>query len=172
MKKEYLELGKIVGTHGIRGELRVNPLCDTPEFAKRFKTLYYDSKGVDPVKVISSRTHGNIILMKLEGVESIEQAEKLRNKILYLKREDAALPDGSWFIAELIGCEVLDADDGKKYGTLTDVSETGANDVWYITDDKGDEYLIPAIKEVVINADVADNKVYIRPLKGIFEDAD
>lgn len=172
MIKEYLELGKIVGTHGIRGELRVNPLCDTPEFAKRFKTLYYDSKGDKPIKVISSRPHGNIILMKLEGIESIEQAEKLRNKILYLKREDAALPDGSWFIAELIGCEVIDADDGKKYGTLTDVSETGANDVWYITDDKGDEYLIPAIKEVVINADVADNKVYIRPLKGIFEDAD
>lgn len=172
MVKDYLELGKIVGTHGIRGELRVNPVCDTPEFAKRFKTLYFDKNGNNPVKVISSRPHGNIILMKLEGTESIEQAEKLRGKMLYLKREDAALSEGSWFIAELIGCEVLDADDGKKYGTLTDVSETGANDVWYITDDKGEEYLIPAIKDVVINVDVVNNTVYIRPLKGIFDDAD
>lgn len=172
MIKNYLELGQIVGTHGIRGELRVNPRCDTPEFAKRFKTLYFDENGNSPVKVITSRPHGNIILMKLEGVDTVEAAAALKNRLLYLKREDAHLPDGSWFIAELIGCEVLDADNGKRYGELTDVSETGANDVWYITDDKGGEYLIPAIKEVVINADVKENRIYIRPLKGIFDDAD
>lgn len=172
MIKDYLELGQIVGTHGVRGELRVNPSCDTPEFAKRFKTLYYDSKGEHPVKVVSCRPHGNIILLKLEAIDSIDEAEKLRGKTLYLRRADARLPEGTWFIEELIGCEALDEDDGKRYGVLTDVSKTGANDVWHITDDAGTEYLIPAVKEIVIRADVAGNKVYLRPIKGLFDDAD
>lgn len=173
MIKEYLELGQIVGTHGIRGELRVNPWCDSPDFAKRFKTLYFDKKGCNSVKVVSCRPHGNVILLLLEGIDSVEKAEALRNKMLYLKRSDAKLPDGTWFIEELIGCGVFDADDHeKKYGILTEISSTGANDVWYITDENSREYLIPAIKEVVVSTDVAADAVYIRPLKGIFDDAD
>ena len=93
--------------------------------------------------------------------------------MLYIKRADAKLPEGTWFIEELIGCDVLDADDNdKKYGVLTDVTSTGANDVWYVTDDEKNEYLLPAIKDVVIKVDVAEGKAYIRPLKGIFDDAD
>ena len=172
MIKPYLELGQIVGTHGVRGELRVNPWCDSPDFAKRFKTLYFDQNGEQPVKVLSCRPHGNIVLLRLEGVESIEAAEKLRHKMLYLNREDAGLAPGTWFIEELIGCEALDADDGHRYGTLTEVSRTGANDVWHITAEDGQEYLLPAIPDVVIDADVANNRVLIRPLKGIFDDAD
>ncbi len=173
MIKEYLELGQIVSTHGIRGELRVNPWCDSPEFAKQFKTVYFDKKGEKSAKVTLCRPHGNIILMKLETVNSVDEAAALRNTVLYIKRADANLPEGTWFIEELIGCEVLDADDSdKKYGILTDVSSTGANDVWYVTDDNKNEYLLPAIKDVVIKVDVADNKAYIRPLKGIFDDAD
>lgn len=172
MKKDYLELGQIVGTHGVRGEMRVNPRCDGPDFAKGFGRLFFDPKGINEVKVISARPHGNIILMKLEGIDSIEKAEKLRNRILYLKREDAHLPEGTWFIAELLDCEVLDADTGERYGVLTDVSETGANDVWYITADDGKEYLIPAIKDVVIRAEAENNRIYIRPLKGLLDDAD
>ena len=173
MIKDYLELGQIVGTHGIRGELRVNPWCDTPEFAKKFKTLYFDSKGTNSVKVVSCRPHGNVILLALEGIDSIDKAEKYKNRILYIKRSDAHLPDGVWFIEELIGCNVYDADDNSVcYGEISDVSETGANDVWYITDENGNEYLIPAIKDVVIKTDVKNNSVFIRPLKGIFDDAD
>lgn len=172
MIKEYLELGQITGTHGIRGELRVNPWCDSPEFAKRFKTLYFDRKGNSSVKVRSCRPHGNIILLSLYGVDTVEAAQELKNKTLYLKRSDAALPDGVWFIEELTGCTVFDADDTEKiYGTLSEVSQTGANDVWHISA-PGAEYLIPAIKEVVIKTDVENNAVYIRPLKGIFDDAD
>lgn len=173
MIKEYLELGQIVSTHGIRGELRVNPWCDSPEFAKQFKTVYFDKKGEKSAKVTLCRPHGNIILMKLDTVNSVDEAAALRNTVLYIKRADANLPEGTWFIEELIGCTVLDADDtDKKYGVLTDVSSTGANDVWYVTDDEKNEYLLPAIKDVVIKVDVADNKAYIRPLKGIFDDAD
>ena len=172
MIKPYLELGRIVGTHGVRGELRVNPWCDTPDFAKRFKTLYWDKNGEKPVTVLSCRPHGNIVLLRLEGIETMEAAAALKNRMLWLRRKDAKLAPGTWFIEELIGCDVLDADEGGRYGTLTDVSQTGANDVWHVTAEDGQEYLLPAIPDVVIDADVANNRVLIRPLKGIFDDAD
>ncbi len=82
MIKPYLELGKVVGTHGVRGELRVNPWCDTPDFARRFKTLYWDKNGEKPVTVLSCRPHGNIVLLRLEGVESMEAAQALRGRML------------------------------------------------------------------------------------------
>ena len=173
MIKEYLEIGEIVGTHGVRGEMRVNPYCDSPDFFTGFKTLFYDATGSCAVRVISARPHGNVVLLRLEGVESIERAQAMRGRLLYIKRADANLPDGRYFIAELIGCEVHDADNpAKLYGTLTDVSETGANDVWYITAPNCREYLIPAIPDVVIDTDVARNTITIRPLRGIFDDED
>ena len=173
MIKEYLELGQIVSTHGVRGEVKVNPWCDEPDFAKNFNTVFFGKHGERPVKVISCRSHKNMILMLLEGYNSIEKAESLRNQMLYIRRSDIMLKEGGWFIEELIGCRVLDADDETVcYGTLTDISKTGANDVWAVTDENGKEYLLPAIKDVVIGADVENDRVFIRPLKGIFDDAD
>ena len=172
MIKDYLELGQVVGTHGVRGEMRINPWCDSPDFAKGFKMVYLDSKGLTPVKVTACRPHGNIILMKLENVTTVEEAQKMRNKIIYIKRSDASLPEGTWFIEELIGCEVFDADSSRRYGVISDISPTGANDVWHIVDDENNEYLIPSIKEVVIEVNVMDNFVKIRPMKGIFDNAD
>lgn len=171
MIKEYLELGQIVGTHGVRGELRFNPWANSPAFAAGFKQLYTDPQGKNCVKVVS-RPHGNVVLMKMEGVETVEKAAALRDKILYIKRSDADLPEGTWFIQELIGCHVYDADNGQEYGVLSDVSETGANDVWHIRDAQGREYLLPAIKQVIVETDVAADRILIRPMKGIFEDAD
>ena len=172
MKKDYLELGQVVSTHGIKGEVRINPWCDSPDFAKKFKTVYFDKLGAQPVNVEACRAHGNVILMKLEGIDSIECAQSYKNRIVYIRRDDAHLSKETWFIEELIGCDVTDADTGKIYGRITDVSQTGANDVWHITDDDNKEYLIPAIKDVVINVNVVDNIVKIRPLRGIFDDAD
>ena len=170
MIKEYLEIGKITSTHGIRGEVRIEPWCDSPEFLKKFKVLYYDSKGEKPFK-IASRPHGHMAIAKIEGVDSIEEASKLRNKVIYMKRSEAKLPKGKYFIAELIDCRVIDADNEEKiYGILSDVSETGANDVWHIKADDGKEYLVPAIPPVVISTDVETGIIKIRPLKGIFED--
>ena len=172
MIKEYLEIGEIVGTHSIHGEVRVNPWCDTPEFLKKFKTLYFDCEGKAPIKVVSARPHGNVALLKFDGIYSIEQAQKLRGKVIFMCRKDAKIPKNQYFIAELIGCEVFDADDESiTYGNITDVSQTGANDVWHITNN-GREYLIPAIPDVVIHTDVSANRVVIRPLKGIFDDED
>ena len=157
MIKDYLEIGQIVGTHGVRGELRVQPWCDSPEFFKKFKTLYYDAHGEKSVGVVCARPHGNIALLRLDGCDTVEKAASLR---------------GDWFIAELIGCRAEDANSGKVYGTVTDVSQTGANDVWHITDDNGTETLIPAIPDVVSSVDVENGIVLITPLKGLFSDED
>ncbi len=171
MIKDYLEIGQIVSTHGIRGEVRLNPWCDGPEFVKKFKTLYRDNKGADSFKVVSCRAHGNVAVIKLEGVDTVEAAKGLRNTVLYMKRSDVDLPEGKWFISELISCEVLDADDNsKKYGVITDVDSGLANDVWYIQTEDSEQVLIPAIKDVVISCDVKNNKVYIRPLRGLFDE--
>lgn len=169
MIKEYLEIGKITSTHGIKGEMRVQPWCDTPEYMKNFKTLYLDKKGEKPITV-KSRPNGNMVIMKIQGVDTVESAAEYRNKVIYMKRSDAKLPDGTWFIQELIDCTVIDADnEGIVYGAISDVSQTGANDVWHIKkDDK--EYLIPAIPDVVIDTDVVKGIIKIRPLKGIFDD--
>lgn len=171
MLKQFLEIGEIVSTHGIKGELRVNPWCDSPDFMKRFKTLYFDSKGEKAVKMTACRPHGNIVIVKLEGIDTVEQAQKLRGKTLYMNRKDAHLAEGDWFIQDLIGCTVYDAEDSSRiYGKITDVSETGANDIWFIEND-GKEYIIPAIKDVVIKVDVENEAVFIKPLRGIFDDA-
>lgn len=170
MIKDYLELGEIVSTHGIKGEVRLNPWCDTPDFVKKFKTLYFDKNGEKSVKVLSARPHGNVAILLLEGTDDIDKARALRGAVLYMKRSDAGLPKGTWFIQELIGCKVIDDNNGNELGVISDVSETGANDVWHVkTPDKG-EVLIPAIKSVVLDTDVENGIVKINPLKGLFDD--
>lgn len=171
MLKQFLETGKIVGTHGIKGMLRVQGWCDSGEFLQQFKYIYTDSDGKTKYTVKSVQPHGNVVLMALKGVDSIEQAEALRNKIIYIARKDVDLPEDRYFIADLIGCTVRDADTEKVLGTLTDVSETGANDVWHITKN-GKEYLVPAIDEIIVSVNVTDGDIVIRPLKGIFDDED
>ena len=111
MIKEFLEIGQIVSTHGIKGEVRLNPWCDSPEFVKKFKTLYRDEKGNGSFKIISCRPHGNVAVLKIDGIDTVEDAQKLRNTILYMKRVDVNLPEGKWFVSELIGCSVLDYDE-------------------------------------------------------------
>jgi 16S rRNA processing protein RimM len=172
MIKEYLEIGQVGATHGVRGEFRLNPWCDGPEFVKKFKTLYRDDKGNNPLKVISCRPHGNVSILKIEGIDTIEDAKAMKNTVLYMKRSDVNLPKGKWFISELIGCDVLDADDNNiKYGVITNAETGVANDYWYVDTPDG-EVLIPAIKDVVINCDVENNKVYIKPLRGLFDNED
>ena len=123
------------------------------------------------VKIKKIQPHGRIVIAQIDGIDTIEQAETLRNKTLYIRRDDARLPEGRYFIEELIGCRVFDADTNNLLGTLTDVSPTGANDVWHITNN-GTEYLVPAIDEVIVDINIDTETVIIRPLRGIFEDAD
>ncbi|MDF2566567.1 MAG: rimM [Oscillospiraceae bacterium] len=171
-KSLYLEIGKIVSTHGIHGEVRVQPWCNTPEFLTEFYFLYLDRQK-KRIEIERSRAQKNIVIMKIQGVDDIEQALALRNKIVYASREDMELEEGSYFIQDLIGIKVIDADNSEKsYGTLTDVLQTGANDVYQITDENKKEVLIPAIADVVIKTDLENNQMVIRPLKGLFDDED
>lgn len=169
--KKFLEVGKIVSTHGIAGEVRVQAWCDEPGFLLKFKRLYFDAQGNRSILVRGGRVHGNVVLLRLDGVESINAAALLRDKVLYIDRDDAKIKKGSYFIQDLIGCRVFDADNPEKqYGTLTDVTKTGANDVWHVTDESGKEYLVPSIPHVVISVDVEKELVLIRPLGGIFDE--
>ena len=171
MKKQFLETGKIVGTHGIRGEVRIDPWCDSPEFLCAFKKLYLDAQGETFIEV-KSRPHKNITLTKIKGVDTIEAAERYRGKVVYINREDITLDEGVNFVQDLIGLDVKDADSGKVYGKLTDVLRTGANDVYEITDRDGKKYLAPVIDEVIDEINVDSGYVLIRPMKGIFDDED
>ena len=109
-----------------------------------------------------------MVIAKLEGINTVEDAEKLRNKILYMHRDDLELDEDTYFIQDLIGMEVKDADTGFMYGKIADVMQTGANDVYVI---KGEEkeYLVPAIADVVVSTDIDGNIMTIRPLEGLFE---
>ena len=169
MKKQFLETGKITGTHGIRGMVRIQAWCDDYDFLKKFKTHYLDKKGVKSLTLEKIQPNGNVMIAKFRGIDTIENAEKLRNSILYINRDDANLPDGAYFIQDLMGCAVFDDNSKQVYGTVSDVTQTGANDVWHIKN--GDnEYLIPVIDDVVKRVDVESGKIYITPLKGIFDD--
>ena len=167
MKKEFLEAGKIVTAHGIRGEVKVMPYTDTPELLCEFDRLFI-GKNRDEIGVERSRVFKSTVIMKLEGIDTPEAEEKLRNKLLYMHRDDLELDEDTYFIQDLIGLEVRDADSGEVYGKIDDVMQTGANDVYVI---KGTEreYLVPAIADVVVSTDVDGGVMTIRPLEGLFD---
>ena len=169
MKKQYLETGKIVGTHGIKGMTRVQVWADDNEFLGQFKFVYTDKDGQNRLEISRVQSHGTVALVAFKGVNTIEQAEKLRGTVIYINRKDAKLPEGRYFITDLLGCEVFDADTNEFLGKITDVSETGANDVWHITRD-AKEYLVPAIADVIVSVDTENEKAVIRPMKGIFDE--
>ena len=121
--------------------------------------------------MLKVQPHGNISLVAVKGIETIEQAETLRNTVLYIDRNDVKLPEGRYFISDLLGLSVIDVDTNAVLGEICDISQTGANDVWHIKKD-GKEYLIPAIDDVLISVNIEDNLAVIRPLKGIFDDED
>ena len=171
MKNNYLEVGKVVGTHGVKGMVRVQVWADSVDFLKQFKYLYTDSEGGGKLTVLRVQPHGNISLAAFKGVETLEHAETLRNTVLYISRKDVKLPEGRYFISDLLGVEVFDADTNERLGEISDVSQTGANDVWHI-EKNGAEYLVPAIDTVIVSVDVQNEKAIIRPLKGIFDDED
>lgn len=167
MKKEYLEAGKIVTIHGIKGEVKIMPYCDSPKLLCEFGRLFI-GKNHEEIIVERSRVQKNMVIAKLEGFDTTEEAEKLRNKILYMHRDDLELDENTYFIQDLIGMEVKNADSGFVYGKITDVMQTGANDV-YVINGADREYLVPAIPDVVVSTDINSNIMLIRPLDGLFD---
>ena len=169
MLKKYIEAGKIVGTHGVRGEMRVQQWCDSSDVFCGFKKFYLDKNGTELLMVKSSRPHGNVCLLKADKVETIEMAEALRGKVLYIDRADLKLSVGQFLIDDSVGCKVLDADDNSEYGVISEVSQTGANDVWHIKKD-GKEYYLPNVPQFVKTVDIESRVILITPIGGMFDD--
>lgn len=170
MQKEFLEAGKVVNVHALKGEVKVIAWCDSAEFLCEFERLFLD-KGDKELEIERARVLKNMAIIKFAGIDTIEQAEAMRNKILYIWREDVELEEGSYFVQDLLGIQVYDADNGTLYGEITDVMQTGANDVYAIKGN-GKEYLVPAIPDVIISTDIENNKMEIRPLNGLFDDGE
>ena len=121
-KKAFLETGRIVTTHGIHGEVKVEPWCDTPAMLAALERVYLDEQGQQELKVEQGAVYKRMVLLKLAGFDTIEQAQTLRGQVLFLNREDLDLPDGSYFVQDLLGCRVVDADrPALSYGRLVQV---------------------------------------------------
>ena len=169
MQKTYLEIGRIVGVHGIHGACRVQPWCDGIDALKQLTTVYIDGAVKTSYHVEKIRAHGNQFLITFREITSPEQAALLRNCVLLAPRSEISVPKDRVFIQDLIGMTVKDADTGEVYGIIDDVFQTGANDVYSIKN--GDKsYLVPAIADVVITTDIDSGIMTIRPLEGLFDE--
>jgi 16S rRNA processing protein RimM len=164
--KNNLEIGQIVNTHGLRGDLKVMPWCDDPEIFDELAYVIIDGEEYDIEK---SRMQKNMVLLKLAGIDDINDAEKYRNKVLTIPREELGdLPEGTYYICDLLGCNVT-TDEGRDLGEIKDIIKTGSNDVYVVEDSGGRQVLIPVIDEVVLSVDVDEKKVLIKPLKGLID---
>ena len=165
MKNQFLEAGQIVNTHGIRGEVKIVPWCDSPEFLLQFGTLYVDDK---PLNVLEARVHKGNVLARLEGVEDVNAAMVLKGRTVFIDRTGVELPEGRHFIADLIGLNVVDADSGEALGVVADVLTPPAHEVYVV---KGEhEYLIPAVDEFVIETNVEGGYIRVRLIEGMRSD--
>lgn len=166
--KEYLEIGKIVNTSGLKGLLKISPLTDD---ITRFEDLdiIYIQKAKDLIefKIQEVKYSKNMVLLKLEGIDTIEEAEKYRNCYIKINREDAVeLEDNSYFIVDIIGSEVF-TEEGEDLGKVVDVFQTGSNDVYTVKNLEGKEILIPAIEDVIKNIDIENKKIVIHLMDGL-----
>lgn len=163
MKKPFLEAGQIVSTHGVRGELKVMPWADDPEFLLDFDTVYL---GGRPVRVQSSRVQKTCVLMKLEGIDDVDAAARLRGQTVSIRREDAHLDEGAVFIADLIGLPVLCGDE--TIGKVTDILQRPGNDVYVVTGTH--EYLIPGVPEFILERNLDEGYVRVKLIEGMRTD--
>ena len=163
MKNEFLEIGQIVTTHGVRGEVKVMPWADSPEFLLDFDVLYLDGA---PVRVRSARVQKTCVLLQLEGIDTLEQAAALREKVLCIRHDDAKLPEGAVFIADLVGLPVLA--DGRQIGKITEIMQRPGNDVYVVQGDR--EYLIPAVPEFILERNTEEGFVRVKLIEGMASD--
>jgi len=166
---KYLEAGKIINTHGVDGKVKIECWCDSLDVLIDLDTLYF-KKGNDyePCKVERSTYFKQWALVKLEGCNSFEAANALRNKTVYAAREDLPIEEGAMFVAEMIGLEVKNVDSGKIYGRLSDVINGVGNDLYEVDTGK-EKVLIPAVKEFIKETSF-ENGILIRPIEGMFDE--
>jgi len=162
MGDSYLEAGKIVNTHGVRGEVRIIPWADSPDYLAGIKRLYIDDK---PFRVLSARTHKSFVLVALEGVDDIDSAIRLKNKIVHIHRDDAKLEEGRHFVVDLIGLQAIDAENGSLIGNVVDFMTLPGNDVYVIQGER--EILIPAVDDFVVEINTGSGYIRFRMIEGL-----
>ncbi len=164
----YLELGKVNNTHGLKGEVKCALWCDDISYVKQLKYVYLDSHGTQRLTLVSARPQKNIGILKFAEINSIDDAEQLKNRILYCDRDDAVIDDGSYYIADLIGCIVVNNATGAEYGKVIDVENYGSCDI-LDTVINGKHVLIPVIPDIINDVDTTNGVIKITPMKGLFE---
>ena len=168
MKQAYLECGKIINTHGFRGTVKLESRCDSPEILAGLKTLWFLENGKYAARRVKhASVFKQFVLMDIEGVESEEAANALRERVVYAAREDIPLGEGDHFIVDMIGLDVRDSDSGDVLGKLVDVNTNGSVDLYIVRTETG-EYMVPAVPAFVTRVDV-DDAVYIRPIPGLLD---
>lgn len=166
--QKRLEIGQIINTFGIKGEVKVFPLTDDIKRFDDLETVYVKNKKESQLYNIESiKYHKNFVLIKFKGINTVEQAEILRNSYLEVDREQAIpLNEGEYFIADLIGLEVY-SDEGKLIGKVDDIYNTGANDIYVVKDDLGKQTLLPGIKDVIKNVDLEKGQIIVHLIPGL-----
>ena len=167
---ERFQVGAVAGTHGLKGELKIFPMTDDPRRFKKGVALILDTgRGDLDLTVESARQQGRFVILRCQEITSIEEAERFRGKPLYVRREDAIpLREGEHYVADLIGMRVVD-EEGTLLGTMTDVIETGANDVYAMDRADGSgEALFPAIAECVLSISEETRTITIHVMPGLF----
>lgn len=166
--KQYLEIGKINNTHGLKGEVKMLMWCDGIDYIKQLKTVYLDD-GKKPLTLLSARQQKNVAILKFAEITTIETADELKNKVLFCNRDDAKIDEDSHYLADIIGCYVVDVDTEEEYGKIVDVLNYGASDI-YDVESWGQHTLIPAIDDIVKEIDTEYQVVRIKPMKGLFDE--
>lgn len=168
--EDLLQVGMITSTHGVRGEVKVFPTTDDPARFKKLKNVVLDTgKEMIDLEVAGVKFFKNMVIVKFKGIDNINDVEKYRQKSLYVTRENAVkLKKNEYFIADLIGL-VAKSDEGEDLGTLSDVLQTGANDVYVLSKEGSDDILLPAIRECVKEVDLDNGEITVHLLPGLRE---
>ena len=161
MKKQYLEAGRIVNTHGVRGEVRIEPWADDAAFLTRFKRFYLDG---EPVQVRSCRVHKTLCIAALEGYEDVNAAMPLKGKVLFIDRDDARLPKGTVFLQDILGARVVD-EAGTELGILAEVIPEPSASVYVVRGER--EILIPDVPAFVLDKDADRGVITVRLIEGM-----
>lgn len=166
----FIAIGRVIKPHGVQGEVRVEMLTDVPERFKWLQHVYVGERSPRRVAVESVRYHQTYVLLKLVGFPTRTEAELLRNELLLVPEDEAVpLEEGEYFLYQLQGVDVV-TEEGEPLGALTEVLETGANNVFVIRGPLG-EILVPDIPDVILNIDLDARRVVIRPLPGMLGEA-
>ena len=166
--EEYFEIGQIVNTNGLKGVLKIKPFTDDIKEFEDFESIYVQRKNeLIEFKIEEVRYVKNMVLLKLQGIDDIDEAEKYRNLYIKVNRNVMPkLPEDSYYIVDLLECEVY-TEEGKLLGKVDDVFNTGSNDVYVVKDELGKQILLPAIGEVIKNVDISNKKIIVKLMKGL-----